>query len=125
MRTLLFVSLIAAVGCSGGSGGGMPGRCPPEGTRSNEKGFGASCSPGGGQCDRIDAGIRLCPPDLDPSLPPSTWFCTWACARDADCGSGQVCVHDPQGDGCMPVACVAANCPGGLVDGGCVTDGGR
>ena len=106
---------------SDGSTGGVPGQCPPPGTKANEKGYGASCTPGGGECDGSDAGLRLCPPDFFPTTPASGWFCTFQCSADADCGSGEVCAHTRQGAGCMPTICVAANCPGGFVDGGCNT----
>ena len=35
-------------------------------------------------------------------------FCTAPCSKDSDCGTGAYCVHDPQGNGCVPTQCGGA-----------------
>jgi hypothetical protein len=78
------------------------GNCVAKGYAGNEKKIGA-------YCDNDTA----CPFQLDPFLvctaghdPTNTHlFCTSPCSKDAECGTGAYCMHDPAGSGCVPTQC--------------------
>lgn len=89
----------------GGADSGPAGNCVPKGYAGNEKKIGAYCD------DDVS-----CPFSLDPFLvctkpydPTGThMFCTAACSKDSECGTGAYCVKDPQGSGCVPTQCGGA-----------------
>jgi hypothetical protein len=88
-----------------GADSGPAGNCVPKGYAGNEKKIGAYCD------DDVS-----CPFSLDPFLvctkpydpTGNHMFCTAACSKDSECGSGAYCVKDPQGSGCVPTQCGGA-----------------
>jgi hypothetical protein len=82
-----------------------PQNCVAPGTTNNELGMGGYCSPGGHQCDTAgpSGAARLC--SADYGAPAHAWFCTYPCSVVTDCGSGEACIGDAQGTGCVPNAC--------------------
>lgn len=103
----------------GGDGGAAPDSGPNAGgtaaecaaVTGNEKGIGASCTKGGGECK---SGLS-CSIDLNPGTE-TTGFCmqVGGCTTATDCGSAASCCAPAQGGGaikiCMPEACRPADC---------------
>jgi hypothetical protein len=82
-----------------------PQNCVAPTATNNELGMGGYCSPGGHQCDTAgpSGAARLC--SADYGAPAHAWFCTYPCSVVSDCGSGEACIGDAQGTGCVPNAC--------------------
>jgi hypothetical protein len=74
----------------------------------NDLGVGRPCTDGGGECNEfIPGGAWVCTVDFVPDAALS--MCTRPCTDESDCGSGAVCIGDPEDPdsdkGCVPAAC--------------------
>lgn len=116
MRHLaLFITLVAAVGCGGGTAkidapaatidagqpDADPNACASPGAAGNELGVGEYCTMGGGQCSD-NTGALFCTADVGASPP----FCTKPCAMTSQCGTNATCRGQGTADGgqmgCVP-----------------------
>jgi hypothetical protein len=83
-----------------GTGGGAT-MCVAKGAPGNSLGVGKYCTPGGGQCSGLPAG--LCTADIGQS----DWFCVKVgCQTNSDCGADAQCVMQTGGAGCVPDSCL-------------------
>lgn len=94
-----------------GTGGHM-NTCVQPGDKGNSIGVGKYCTPGGGECTGLAAG--LCTGDVGPT----EWFCVKiGCQKDSDCAEMATCVTQTGGSGCVPNKCLQGGNDGGT-DGG-------
>jgi hypothetical protein len=83
--------------------------CVKPGTPGNERGIGAYCEKGTGECTS-DSGLnRFCTADFSDiaSVPEDKWFCSTLCEKDEDCGTGAFCTSSAAVSGCVPAPCAA------------------
>jgi hypothetical protein len=85
-----------------GTDAGPAGNCVPKGYQGNEKKIGAYCDDDV-SCPFSFDPFLVCTKPYDPTG--NHMFCTAACSKDSECGSGAYCVKDPQGNGCVPTQC--------------------
>jgi len=135
LATVAAVVLLGAVACSGGASDGgdaaphdyvipdvtvgdVPEACAHG--QGNEKGVGAPCSMGGGECRRYGSLICACEPLLGYMLPGAPCICTipilgQTCQQIPSdyCGSNATCCsYENVGSACFPNACLdMAMCP--------------
>ncbi len=87
------------------SGGDMAFVCGKPGMTGNEKGVGAYCTGGGGQCTMG----TICPADFGIA----ETFCTLPCQGTMDtttCGTNAQCQCQNNQCGCIPSCCLNASC---------------
>ena len=92
------------------NGGNTP--CVMPGDPGNDRKVGKYSTVNGGECVNLGLGnAYACTVDHDPT---ADAFCTKACVQDSQCGTGAVCVGDPDPDGgmnaglkgCVPTQCL-------------------